>query len=168
VSGRDTVATGRPRGIFRRETKGFSAAPVTVRVERGRVVTFARLLGETDPVCTDVAAARAQGHPDVVAPPSFPMVVEMLANEERSRQGEPNPTEVIGCDFHHLLHGEQHYIYEGLVFAGDEVTVGTTVLDFYDKRGGLLEFVVLESTIHHDDRGVLVRATRTLLHRLDR
>src|SRR3546814_7158311 len=73
--------------------------------------------------------------------------------------------EVIGCDFHHLLHGEQHFTYEGLVYAGDDVVVTTRVEDFYEKRGGLLEFVVLLSTISHADRGVLVRSKRMLLHK---
>jgi acyl dehydratase len=127
---------------------------------------FARVLGETDPICTDVEAARAAGHPDVVAPPSFPIVIEMLANEERRRQGMPSLTEVIGCDFRRLLHGEQHYTYKGPMYAGDAVLLETQVLDFYDKRGGLLEFAVLGSTIRHADRGELVHARRTLLHRL--
>src|SRR3546814_5289706 len=69
------------------------------------------------------------------------------------------------CDFHHLLHGEQHFTYEGLMYAGDDVVVTTRVEDFYEKRGGLLEFVVLLSTISHADRGVLVRSKRMLLHR---
>ncbi|MTD58953.1 FAS1-like dehydratase domain-containing protein [Amycolatopsis pithecellobii] len=153
-------------GIFKRETRGLSAAPVTVQLERGRIVSFARLLGETDPIFIDVAAARAKGYPDVAAPPSFPAVIELLANEERRRLGVPNLTNTIGCDFRYLLHGEQHYAYEGLMYAGDEVSVSTEVLDFYDKRGGLLEFAVLGSTISQADRGVIVRARRTLLHRL--
>src|SRR3546814_8577349 len=81
------------------------------------------------------------------------------------RRGELPLTEVIGCDFHHLLHGEQHFTYEGLMYAGDDVVVTTRVEDFYEKRGGLLEFVVLLSTISHADRGVLVRSKRMLLHR---
>ena len=157
---------GRPRGIFKRETKGARVETVPVRVERGRVVSFARLLGETDPVHVDYLAAQRAGHPDVVAPASFPTVVEMLAKEERSHRGQPDLTDVIGCDFRFLLHGEQKYTFHGLVFAGDEVLVSGEVLDFYDKRDGLLEFVVLKSIISHVDRGVLIHAERILVHRL--
>src|SRR3546814_6880912 len=96
-------------------------------------------------------AARAQGYPDIVAPPSFPAVIETLANDEQRRRGELPLTEVIGCDFHHLLHGEQHFTYEGLMYAGDDVVVTTRVEDFYEKRGGLLEFVVLLSTIRSEE-----------------
>ncbi len=160
------TVTAKPRGLFKRETKGLETESVTVQLERGRIRFFARTLGDIDPIFNDVAAARAKGHPDIVAPPSFPMVVEALANEERRRRGAPSLADVVGCDFRYLLHGEQHYAFGGLMFAGDEVSVSTKVLDFYDKRDGLLEFIVLESTILHADRGLMVRAKRTLLHRL--
>ena len=160
-----TAASDQPHGLFKRKTKGFVTAPVTLQLERGRIQFFANVLGETDPIFTDPVAARAQGYPDIVAPPSFSAVIEALANEEQRRRGELALTEVIGCDFHYLLHGEQHFTYEGLMYAGDEVVITTRVDDFYEKRGGLLEFVVLISTIFHADRGVLVRAKRVLLHR---
>ena len=162
----DADLTGKPRSLFRRETKGLSTEPVAVRLERGRVQFFARQQGETNPIFTHLSVARAEGHPDVVAPPSFATVVETLANEERCRQGRQSLTAVIGCDFRYLLHGEQHYAYAGLMYAGDELSVSTEVLDFYDKRGGILEFAVLGSTILHAARGVIVRARRTLVHRL--
>ncbi|MGI5133001.1 FAS1-like dehydratase domain-containing protein [Pseudonocardia sp. CA-107938] len=139
---------------------------MVVRLERGRILSFARLLGETDPLFTDVQAARAAGHPDVAAPPSFPAVVESLAIAERRRQGTPDILETIGADFRYLLHGEQRFAYAGLMYAGEDVEAQTQVVDFYDKRGGLLEFVVLESTVRHRDRGPIVRSTRTLVHRL--
>jgi acyl dehydratase len=153
-------------GIFRRETKGMCVEPVVVQLERGRLTSFARLLAERDPIFLDPAAARAMHYPDVVASPSFPSTIEMLAKDERYDRGVPNLTDLVGCDYRFLLHGEQHYSYLGLMYAGDEVTVSGEVLDFYDKKGGLLEFVVLGSTISHPERGVLVRARRTLVHRL--
>src|SRR3546814_6933126 len=85
----------------------------------------------SDVCSSDLMAARAQGYPDIVAPPSFPAVIETLANDEQRRRGELPLTEVIGCDFHHLLHGEQHFTYEGLMYAGDDVVVTTRVEDFY-------------------------------------
>jgi hypothetical protein len=160
------AAIDRPRGLFRRETKGLTDEPVMVRLERGRILSFAGLLGEVDPLFTDVEAARADGHPDVAAPPSFPAVVESLANAERRRQGTPDLLATIGADFRHLLHGEQRFTYEGLMYAGEDVEAQTQVVDFYDKRGGLLEFAVLGSIIRHCDRGPIVRSTRTLVHRL--
>jgi N-terminal half of MaoC dehydratase len=163
---RRALVTGTPQGIFKRETKGLTTTPVNVQLDRSRIVSFAVLLGEMDPVFTDVSAARAMGYPDVPATPSFPAVVERLATAELRQRGALSLTDAVGCDFRYLLHGEQQYAYEGLMYAGDQVSVTSQVLDFYDKRGGLLEFVVFGTTILHADRGVIVRARRTLLHRL--
>lgn len=154
------------RGLFDRSTKGLTVAPVTVPIERGRIQFFAQVLGITDPVHTDVAAAYAKGFPDLVAPPSFFMVIEAAANDELKRMGQPSTLDRIGCDYRYLLHGDESYDYVGPIFAGEEVSLTTTVVDFYDKKGGSMEFVTLRSTVEHADRGVLVRATRNLLHRL--
>jgi len=162
----DIGADAKPKGIFKRETKGQSNAPISVMVERGRIRFFAQVLGDIDPIHSDVEHARSKGHPDIVAPPSFIMVIEALANEERKKRGEIGMAELVGCDFRYLLHGDEHYSYEGLIYAGDEVSLSSRVVDFYDKKGGAMEFVAIESLLTHAERGVLVRATRTLLHRL--
>ena len=163
--GEPTMVTAR-EGLFKRKTKGQSTRSVPVTVERGRIQLFAQVLGEADPLFTDVDAARGAGHPDVAAPPSFFMVLEALADDRRRRMGAPSALELIGCDLRYLLHGDEHYQYYGLIYAGDEVAVSTRVVDFYEKKGGAMEFAVLESAIAHPERGMLVRATRTLLHRL--
>ena len=160
------MSSENPKGLFKRETRGLEIAPVAVQIERGRIRFFAEVLGETSALYTDVDAARAAGHPDIAAPPSFFMVIEAAANDERQRRGEKGAAEIVGCDFRYLLHGDEQYSYEGLIYAGDEVTLSTRVVDFYDKKGGAMEFVVFESVIAHADRGTLVRAKRTLLHRL--
>jgi hypothetical protein len=155
-----------PKGLFRRETKGAITGPATVQIERGRIRFFAQVLGETSPLYTDVDAARSAGHPDLAAPPSFFMVIEALANAQIQQRGCQSAFDLVGCDMRYLLHGDEHYAYDGLIYAGDEVSMTTAVVDFYDKKGGTMEFVILESQIAHPDRGVLVRARRTLLHKL--
>ncbi|WP_174286966.1 MaoC family dehydratase N-terminal domain-containing protein [Sphingomonas bacterium] len=162
----DNAVAATNRGLFDRSTKGLTVAPVFVPIERGRIQFFAQVLGITDPVHIDVNAARANGYPDLVAPPSFYMVIEAAANDELKRTGQPSTFDRIGCDYRYLLHGDESYEYIGPIFAGDEVSLTTTVVDFYDKKGGAMEFVTLRSSIEHADRGVLVRATRNLLHRL--
>lgn len=154
------------RGLFDRSTRGVTIASVTVPIERGRVRFFAQVLGLADPVYIHLPAARAKGYPDLIAPPSFFMAIEAAANDELRLTGRPSTFDRIGCDYRYLLHGDEHYDYLQPVFAGEEVTLITTVTDFYEKKGGALEFVTLRSTVEHADRGVLIRATRTLLHRL--
>ena len=139
---------------------------MTVRIERGRIAFFAEVLGLTDRVHFDLEAARAEGHPDLVAPPSFATVIEAAANDELRRRGERSTLDRIGCDYRYLLHGDERYEYHGPIFAGDEVALTTTVTDFYDRKGGAMEFVTLRSVIEHATRGALVSATRSLLHRL--
>ncbi len=155
-----------PRGIFDRSSKGATLEPVTVPIERGRIRFFAQVLGETDPIHFDLEAARAAGHPDLVASTSFFMVVESAATEERVRRGQRSMLQLVNCDFRYLLHGDERFFYHAPLYAGEEVSLTAKVLDFYDKKGGAMEFVTFESTLLHKERGVLIRAQRTLLHRL--
>ncbi len=77
----------KPKGIFDRSTKGHALPTVTVQVERGQIRFFAKALGETNPVHSDIDAARAAGYPDLAAPPSFFMPIEAMADDERARLG---------------------------------------------------------------------------------
>lgn len=153
-------------GIFDRSSKGLSLSSVEVDVERSRIRFLARVLGETNPIHHDVAAAHEAGHPDLVAPASFFTVLEALANDERQRRGEAPSASVIGSDRRYLLHGSERYRYGGLIYAGDVLVIDTRIVDFFDKQGGRLEFATLESSASHHRRGTLVTATRTLIHRL--
>ena len=162
----ETTTAINSKGIFDRSTKGRSLGPITIQVERGKIQFFSQVLGETNPIHSDVGRARDAGFPDVVAPPSFFTVIDAAANEERNRLGQVSAPALVKCDFRRLLHGDETYEYLGLIFAGDEVTLTTTIADFYDKKGGEMEFVTFVSVLEHATRGVLVRATRTLLHRL--
>lgn len=160
----DTTTTR--KGIFDRSTKGMQVEPVKVLVERGRIRFFSKVLGQTDPIHFDLDAARAAGHPDLVAPPSFFMVIEASANEERKLRGIRSAQELVRVDYRYLLHGEERYFYEAPIYAGDEVETDIVITDFYDKKGGAMEFVTFESRIVHPERGLLVRSQRSLLHRL--
>lgn len=172
--GRDTgrgealsaMDTGGRGGIFDRSVLGRQLDPVRVEVERGRIRFFAQVLGLTDPIHFDVEAARAAGHPDLVAPPSFFVVIDKSANEERERRGIPTAAQLVKSDFRYLLHGEERYFYHAPIYAGEAVDISTVITDFYDKKGGAMEFVTYESRIVHPERGLLVRAQRSLLHRL--
>ena len=153
-------------GIFDRSRAGTSTPPVTVRVKRSRVRFFARALGITDPAHHDLAAARRAGHPDLLAPPSFPMVIEALAEEERSRRGQASWYDLLRCDKRFLLHGSEAYSFLCPIFAGDDVEFVTEFIGFADKKGGALEFAEIAQHLSHYQRGRLVTVRRTILHRL--
>lgn len=152
--------------LFDRSAKGLRLAPVEITVDRSQIRDFAAVLGETGPIHFDVNAARSAGFRDLVALPSFFMVMEAAADRERARRGSPLLLQLIGCDFRYLLHGDERYTYSGPLCAGDTVSVSATVLDFYDKKGGLMEFVTIASEVVHPEHGVLIRGERTLLHKL--
>ena len=66
----------------------------TFDVERGRLRFFAKAIGETDPVYTDVEAARAAGHPDLPVPPTFLFGLEL---DERGPVRAGSPTSASTC-----------------------------------------------------------------------
>jgi acyl dehydratase len=103
--------------------------PLTYAVGREKIVEYALATGETNPLHLDLAAARAAGHADVVAPPMFAVVYQ--ARSVAHAMFDP----ALEIDFAHLVHGEQAFRWDGLAIAGDELTTTLTVADILDKRG---------------------------------
>jgi acyl dehydratase len=86
------------------------------RVGREKIREFADAIGATDPAYRDAAAARALGHPDVVAPPTFPMVITMPASRLITDDSD------LGLDYSRVVHGDQRFVYVRPIYAGDELT----------------------------------------------
>jgi acyl dehydratase len=127
-------------------------------VERGKIREYALALGLTDPVHTDVEAARAAGFDDLVAPPTF---TRQFWHENEANDPMPH----LGYDPKRRLHGEQEFEYHkplvaGLVLHGQNVIVSTWEKD--GRRGGKMTFVVIE-TRFTDEAGTLMQVARRTL-----
>lgn len=112
-------------------------------IERGKVREFALAVGEDNPIFFDVDAARAQGLPDIVAPPTFTVTqIWQISREQREEQLGAN------LDYERVLHGEQEFEYQRLPFAGEILRATMRIsTDFTKegKRGGEMRFVTYES-----------------------
>ena len=122
---------------------GMASEPRTVLVERGFLKFFAKATDETNPIHFDEEAARAAGHPDIVAPPTYLFTLHMSAPSKRADLFDPEHG--LGLDTSRILHGEQRFTFHRSIHAGDRVTLISTITDIYDKKGGALEFVVQET-----------------------
>jgi acyl dehydratase len=94
--------------------RAFAPTPPYL-VGREKVREFARAVLATDPQHSDVAAAAALGYPDVVAPPTFAMVVQDLTVQQLL--AEPDS----GIVLERAIHAEQRFRYSRPIVAGDEL-----------------------------------------------
>jgi acyl dehydratase len=105
--------------------------PATAPYEVGRekIREFADAIGDPNPAYRDVEAARALGHSEVIAPPTFPIVLSMRAGAAVVFDPE------LGLDYSRVLHGEQSFSYTRPVRSGDVLTVVVTVQDIRSAGG---------------------------------
>ena len=128
-------------------------------VGREKVREFARATASTSPLSLDVEAARAAGHADLVAPPTFPVVVQEATLAQLL--AEPG----AGIDFSRVVHGEQRFSYSRPVVAGDELTATRTVTGVKTLGGNAM---VTASSAMVDQTGAhVVTAVSTLVVRGD-
>jgi acyl dehydratase len=99
------------------------------QVGREKIREFARAIGADDPAYHDPAAARDRGHPDVVAPPTFPVVITMAAGQPIIDDPE------LGIDYSRVVHGDQRFAYTRPVVAGDELVCVSTVEEIVSRGG---------------------------------
>jgi acyl dehydratase len=109
---------------------GRSYPPSAVyEVGRAKIAEFATADGAADPVHTDADAARALGHPDVVAPPTFAIVVTLGAADVVLADPE------VALDYSRVVHGEQRFTHHRPIRAGDRL-VATPVIEAVRSVGG--------------------------------
>ncbi|WP_223622406.1 MaoC family dehydratase N-terminal domain-containing protein [Microbacterium sp. EST19A] len=113
-------------------------------IERGRLRFFAEAIGETDPRYLDVDAAVDAGYPDLPVPPTFLFGLKLDKPDPMSWLAD------LGVDPRFVLHGSQRYDYARMAFAGDELRLAPRIAEVYEKRGGALEFIVVDTEVTRD------------------
>lgn len=98
-------------------------------VGREKVREFARAVLSESAIHHDPEAARSAGFADVVAPPTFPIVVQDLTLQQLLADDE------AAVDFSRVVHGDQRFTYSRPVVAGDELT-GTMTVTSVKQLGG--------------------------------
>lgn len=126
-------------------------------VGREKVREFARAVLATSPLNLDPEAARAAGYADVVAPPTFAVVVQEHTLSQLL--GDPD----AGIDFARVVHGDQRFTFTRPIVAGDELTATLTVTSV--KSLGGHSMVTAESAIVDAVGAHVVTATSTLVVR---
>ena len=128
-------------------------------VGREKIREFSRAVFSTNPLNFDVEAARGAGYADLVAPPTFAIVMQdftvqqLLADED------------AGIELSHVVHSDQRFTPTRPIVAGDELTAQMTITSVKTLAGNSL--ITSQSTIE-DAEGELVATTiSTLVVRSD-
>ncbi|MFC5929373.1 MaoC family dehydratase [Cryobacterium melibiosiphilum] len=128
-------------------------------VGREKVREFSRAVFATNPINFDADAARAAGHADVVAPPTFAVVVQEATLAQLL--AEPD----AGIDFTRVVHGDQRFTYSRPIVAGDELTATLSVSSIKTLGGHAM--VTAESRVVDATGAHVVTAISTLVVRGD-
>lgn len=140
------------------ELQGRVFAPTApYLVGREKVREFSRAVLATSPLNFDPAAASAAGYRDIVAPPTFAVVVQEATLAQLL--AEPDG----GIDFSRVVHGEQRFSYSRPIVAGDELTATLSVTSVKTLGGNAM--VTAESSVVDARGDHVVTATSVLVVR---
>ena len=138
--------------------KGRSYPPSWVyEVSREKIKEFADSIGDANPVYSNAEAARAAGHKDVIAPPTFVTLVNLRAIDVIIHDPE------LGLDYGRMVHAEQTFSYTRPVRAGDRLTVTAYVDDVTTRLGN--DFLAIRAEINTDEGELVCTARASLVVR---
>jgi acyl dehydratase len=127
----------------------------TYEVGREKIREFAIAIGDDNPLYFDVAAARALGHSDVLAPPTFAFVLTL--------EGWHLVMDDLGIDFAHVLHVDQRFVYHRPLVAGDVIHAGATIDSVRDRMGAT--FLVIRTDVSNDAEELVSSGYSTIMIR---
>ena len=128
-------------------------------VGREKIREFAAAVMSSEPLHSDLDAAKKAGYSDVVAPPTFPVVLQEKALQILLSDPE------AGIDYSRIVHGDQRFDYTRPIVAGDELTTTLEVTKVQSLGGHTM--VTSESRVSDAKGEHVVTATSTLVVRGD-
>lgn len=99
------------------------------QVGREKIREFAAAIGDTSPLSRDLDVARAAGHPDLVAPPTFSTTFTMPLIEALLRDPD------FGWDYTRMVHGDQRITFHRAIHGGDELFTTIHVDELRTRAG---------------------------------
>ena len=108
-------------------------------VGREKIREFARSLGDSNSLYFDPEVARSAGFHDLIAPPTFAIVVTMGAGEQVVFDPE------LGLDYTRVVHGDQKFVHHRVITAGDQLTCVVVVHDIRSVAGN--DMITIRSEI---------------------
>jgi acyl dehydratase len=126
-------------------------------VGREKIREFANAVFSTNPVNLDVFAAQTAGYPDLVAPPTFAVLIQ-----ERSLHSVISDPEA-DIDFSRVVHGDQRFVHNRPIVAGDELT---SVLEVASVKSlGAHSMITFRTEVYDADKKLVLTAISTLVVR---
>ena len=126
-------------------------------VGREKIREFANAVFSTNPINHDVFAAQAAGYTDVVAPPTFAVLIQ-----ERSLHTVLADPEA-DIDFSRVVHGDQRFIHVRPIVAGDELT---SVLEVASVKSlGAHAMITFNTEVFDAEKNLVATAISTLVVR---
>ena len=126
-------------------------------VGREKIREFAKAVFSKDPANLDLEAAIKHGYKDLIAPPTFAVVIQ-----ERSLTQVISDKEAA-LDFSRVVHGDQRFIHVRPIVAGDELTSELKVASVKQLAGNSM--VSFETQIFDPNQELVCTAISTLVVR---
>ncbi|MGO4591335.1 FAS1-like dehydratase domain-containing protein [Paenarthrobacter sp. 2TAF44] len=111
--------------------RSYPAAEV-YDVGREKIREFAKAVKASNPAHFDVETARAMGHSDLVAPPTFAIIVAQRADAQLVEDPES------GIDFSRVVHADQRFTHHRAIVAGDRLVAELHVDGVRAMGGGAM------------------------------
>jgi acyl dehydratase len=122
-----------------------------------KIADFADAIGEPSELCRDREAAVKAGYPDVIAPPTFAIVISMAS------AGQVSADPGLGLDYSMVVHSEQGFEHSRPLHAGDLVVATTTVESI--KALGAMSTITTSTDVSTVDGEHVCTARSTLVER---
>ena len=126
-------------------------------VGREKIREFAEAINDPNPADRSVDAAKALGYVDVIAPPTFAIVLTMRASAQVIHDPD------FGIDYSRVVHGEQRFVHARPVRAGDVLQSTVTVESIRVAAGN--DIVTTRGDVQDADGETVLTAYSTIVAR---
>jgi len=142
--------------VLNKNLIGKEYPAITFKVKKEILIAFSRSTGQIDPIYFDERKAIDNGHPTIVAPPTFLTVIAMY---------QENPYEYlekINVPLSSVLHAGQEYSYFHPIYADDVIEMKYRIDDVFQRKNGEITFIVFRAKYKNQDGVKIAESVSTL------